>query len=88
MSATTFRTFESFDIVWDRGSRWTNYDTAAEAQAVIDFAGDRSGSTGHVERKTWEIKLHPDLLARDAYQPGCGDRVEADPSETTTKASA
>lgn len=70
----TFRTFESFDIRWDRGSTWTNYDTEAEAQAVIAA----SSGGGHVERKTWEVKLHPGLLERDAYQPGIADRFEAE----------
>jgi hypothetical protein len=72
---TTYRTFESFDIAWDRGSRWTNYDSAAEAQAIIDHAATISGQGGQVVRRTWEIKLHPGLLARGSYQPGVGDRT-------------
>lgn len=73
---TIYRTFESFDIVWARGSRWTSYDSAVEAQAIIDHAATIDGQAGTVERRTWEIKLHPELLARGNYNPGIGDRVE------------
>lgn len=45
------RTYELFDIHWDRGSVWTAYQTEAEAQAVID----RSPSTGTVVRRTWAV---------------------------------
>lgn len=69
---TTFRTYELFDIHWDRGSQWTNYDTEAEAQAVIDGCG----SSGRVVRRTWEVECHPSLLALGMYRPGVSERTE------------
>jgi hypothetical protein len=67
----TFRTFELFDISWDRGSKWTAFDTADEAQAVIDG----SPSSGEVVRRTWEVEVTADN--EHLLQPGCGDRVES-----------
>jgi hypothetical protein len=66
----SFRTFELFEIVWDRGSRWTAYYSEAEAQAVIDGCP----SAGHVERRTFEVEITD--ANRDLLQPGCGDRTE------------
>ena len=72
--ATIFRTYETFEIVWDRGSRWTGYDSAEEAQAVID--GTTHGE-GRVNRSTFEVRLHPELLGRGMYRPGLADRFAA-----------
>lgn len=55
-------TFEYFDIRWDRGSTWSPYDTAAEAQATIDFAKSKSGSTGHVVRVTFDVVVPSDFV--------------------------
>ena len=57
MSASTVtRTFETFSIRWDRGSTWSGYDSAAEAQAVVDFAAQH-GSVGHVESRTFTAEV-------------------------------
>jgi hypothetical protein len=74
-TTTTFRTFESFDIRWNRGSTWTNFDTAAEAQAIIDSSVARGDDGGEVVRKSFEIELDPRFVARGMYQPGVSDRV-------------
>ena len=65
---TVIRTYESFEIVWDRGSRWTNYGSAAEAQAIIDG----SGQAGHVHRHTFEVTIKPE--DRRLYLPGVSER--------------
>lgn len=73
---TVTRTYESFDIAWDRGSLWTNYESAAEAQAVID--GSDAG--GHVVRRTWEQTwpICSPLLV--IARPGIAERVNLDPN--------
>jgi hypothetical protein len=68
MATMIIRTYEWFEIVWERGSRWTNYRTAAEAQAVIDG----SGAAGTVERHTFERTIAPEDLRM--YNPGIADR--------------
>ena len=50
---TETRTYELFDILWDRGSTWTAFDTRGEAQAVIDG----SPSEGTVVRRTWTVEV-------------------------------
>jgi hypothetical protein len=66
--SSIIRTYESFEIVWERGSRWTNYSTAAEAQAIIDGCG----SAGTVRRHTFERTIRPEDLRM--YLPGIADR--------------
>lgn len=62
------RTYEHFDIVWDRGSRWTSYDTAEECEKILASAASHNGGTGHVERKTFSVTIDED--SRFLYQPG------------------
>lgn len=57
------RTYETFSIQFD-GSNWSGYDSAAEAQSVIDF-GSRPGV---VVRKTWTVEVDPRFA--HLYQPG------------------
>lgn len=80
----TFRTYELFDISWDRGSRWNAYDTADEAQRIIDG----SPESGTVVRRTWEVEVTP--ANEHLLQPGCGDRYEynEDPSDEEFRAEA
>lgn len=68
---TVTRTYESFDVAWDRGSRWTNYDTAAEAQAVIDG----SPSTGKVVRNVWTHTWPADSPLLAIARPGIAEQV-------------
>lgn len=78
------RTYELFDISWvnhdeETGgtykSRWTGYQTAAEAQAVVDYAaGQGSGRVGTVERRTWDTIIPAGY--ENVYRPGCAERVE------------
>ncbi len=72
MSTTIVRTYESFDIAWERGSTWTNYETAAEAQAVIDG----SGQAGTVVRNTWEHSWASDSPLLAIARPGIAERIE------------
>jgi len=65
----TIRTYENFRIRWDRGSTWSGYDTAEQAQHVIDYAT----SDGHVERHEWDAVIRPEHL--HLYQPGIAERT-------------
>lgn len=70
------RTYELHDIVWARGSRWTGYDTRAEAQATIDFAGQ----DGRVETRTfemsWDLADERDARLVTIARPGISERME------------
>lgn len=67
---TTFRTYETFEIRWiERRSTWTGYDSAAEAQAVIDG----SPAEGVVVRRTFEVEIRPGR--EHLYRPGISERV-------------
>lgn len=55
---TTTRTYELFDIVWDQGSKWTGFDTHAEAEAWLHG----SARTGKIVRRTFSIDIPANRL--------------------------
>jgi hypothetical protein len=57
MGMATTRTYESFDIRWADGATWTNWDSADEAQGIID----RSTREGTVVRRTFTVQVRPDM---------------------------
>lgn len=70
-----FRTYETHAIVWSRvdesgpyESRWSGYQTAEEAQAVID----RGVTPGRVETTSFEVRIEPTRATM--YQPGVSSR--------------
>lgn len=68
-SITIIRTYATYEIHWDRGSRWTGFRSAAEAQATVDFAASRpDGSIGHVVERQFTVEIPADRLGM--YQPG------------------
>lgn len=71
----TVRTYETFEIQWGRGSRWSNYSSAAEAQAVIDGAVLRGSDRGEVVAHRFSVELDPRLEEAGMYLPGIADRV-------------
>lgn len=70
------RTYELHDIVWVRGSRWTGYDTRAEAQAVIDFAGQDGKVVTRTFEMSWDLADERDARLLDIARPGIAERVE------------
>lgn len=74
----TIRTYEQFAIAWADGSRWTGYESAAEAQATVDFAAGRGGRVGTVERTTFDVELSPAL--RRIARPGIAERIAERPA--------
>ena len=65
MVTTTTRTFRHYLIEWDRGSIWSFYSTAAEAQAQID----QSANTGRVVARDFVVRFDsPTLLALNDAQ--------------------
>jgi len=75
MKTVEIRTYELFDIYWDRGSRWTGYQTEADAQAVIDSAAAHAGDSGRIVRRTWDVTIPNDPRLAALYQPGCATRL-------------
>jgi hypothetical protein len=67
------RSYETFAIEWNDGSRWSGYESAAEAEAV---AG-RSSRDAEVARSVFTVWISPERL--HLYQPGIGDKVLDDP---------
>ncbi len=68
---TIIRTFQKVSIQWDRGSVWSGYEDAEQAQATVDFAASRGGDVGHVLVEEYEVELSPELalLARPGIRP-------------------
>lgn len=66
------RTYETFSIEWTDGSRWSGYDSADEAQRVIDAVV--AYRTGVVARKTFDFTFHAELA--DLYRPGIAESRE------------
>jgi hypothetical protein len=58
------RTYHSFRIVWDDRAEWTGYDTAEQAQAVIDGAS----RNGTVVEKRWTVAVNP-AIAKPGLTP-------------------
>lgn len=57
------RTYETFAIRFPRGSVWSGYETAAEAEAIVARAGE-----GEIVRSTFTVEVDP-RFAR-LYRPG------------------
>lgn len=70
------RTYELHDIAWARGSRWTGYDTRAEAQAVIDFAGQDGKVVTRTFEMTWDLQDERDARLAEIARPGIAERME------------
>lgn len=52
------RTYERFEIAWDRGSRWSGYQTHQEAQWRLDL----SKESGRVVRSTFQVEIPVDKV--------------------------
>lgn len=76
MSATLIRTFETFDIRWERGSTWTNF-TEAEAAERIAFSVARGGDGGEVIRRTFDVRIPASMAARPPATPCIAERWES-----------
>lgn len=78
MTTVTIRTYETFSVRWDRGSTWSGYASAAEAQAVVDFAGRRidEPAAGVVVRETFEVRWFAGDASIIHARPGIAERFE------------
>lgn len=71
-STGVVRTYATFAIRWSDGARWSGYDTADEAQAVLgSVRANNAGRDGMVERSTFTVSIPADRL--DLYRLGDAD---------------
>lgn len=56
--------YETFQICWEGGSRWTGFETLELAWAALQGASRE----GHIERETWSVDIP--LSRLHIYRPG------------------